>query len=79
VSFELVPGDVYLFCSDGVFEANDDKGREFGAERLQRVVLESRKLPAKTMVETVFAAVTDFRGESPARDDMTVVAVRITG
>jgi serine phosphatase RsbU (regulator of sigma subunit) len=79
VSFELVPGDVYVFCSDGVFEANDERGRDFGAERLKKVVLESRKLPAKAMVEAVFAAVTDFRGETPARDDMTVVAVRLTG
>jgi sigma-B regulation protein RsbU (phosphoserine phosphatase) len=79
LSFELVPGDVYLFCSDGVFEANDGRGREFGAERLKKVVVECRKLPAKAMVEAVFAAVTDFRDEAPARDDMTVVAVRITG
>src|SRR5215467_4716297 len=79
ISFELVPGDVYLFCTDGVFEANDDGGREFGAERLKKVVVESRKLPAKAMVEAVFAAVTDFRGEAPTKDDLTVVAVRITG
>jgi serine phosphatase RsbU (regulator of sigma subunit) len=74
-----VPGDVYFFCSDGVSEANDDRGREFGVERLKHVVIESRKLPAKAMVEAVFAAVTDFRSETPAKDDMTVVAVRITG
>jgi serine phosphatase RsbU (regulator of sigma subunit) len=70
---------VYLFCTDGVFEANDELGREFGTERLKKVVVESRKLPAKAMVEAVFAAVTDFRGEAPTKDDLTVVAVRITG
>jgi sigma-B regulation protein RsbU (phosphoserine phosphatase) len=78
VSFELVVGDVYVFCTDGVFEATDDRGREFGAEWLKAVVLESRKLPAKAIVESIFAAVTDFRGEVPAKDDMTVVAVRLT-
>ncbi len=78
VSFDLLAGDVYLFCSDGVFDATDDRGREFGVDRLKSVVLESRKLPARTIVEAVFSAVTDFRGEVPARDDMTVVAIRIT-
>ena len=78
VSFDLVAGDVYVFCTDGVFEATDGRGREFGVERLSNVVLESRKLPAKAIVETVFSAVTDFRGEVPAKDDMTVVALRIT-
>ena len=77
-SFDLVAGDVYVFCSDGIFEANDDRGREFGVERLTNVVLESRKLPARAIVESVYAAVTDFRGEQPVKDDMTVVALRIT-
>ena len=78
VSFDLVAGDVYVFCSDGVFETLDDRGREFGVERLTRIVLESRKLPARAIVESIFAAVTDFRGERPVKDDMTVVALRIT-
>jgi sigma-B regulation protein RsbU (phosphoserine phosphatase) len=78
VSFELLAGDVWVFCSDGIFEAIDDRGREFGTERLTDIVLETRKLPAKAIVESVFAAVTDFRGEIPAKDDMTVVALRIT-
>ena len=68
-------GDVYVFCTDGVFEATDARGREFGIERLTKIVLESRKLPAKAIVESVFSAVTDFRGEVPAKDDMTVVAL----
>ncbi len=78
VSFDLVVGDVYVFCSDGVFEAVDVRGREFGVERLTHVVLETRKLPAKAIVESVFNAVADFRGEAAAKDDMTVVALRIT-
>jgi sigma-B regulation protein RsbU (phosphoserine phosphatase) len=78
VSFDLAAGDVYVFCSDGVFEATDTRGREFGIERLTNVVLESRKLPARAIVESVFQAVADFRGEMAAKDDMTVVALRIT-
>ena len=78
-SFELLPGDVWVFCTDGVFEASDFRGREFGADRLTKVVLESRELPARTIVEAIFAAVADFRGEMRAKDDMTVVALRITG
>ena len=77
-SFELLVGDVYVFCTDGVFETTDDRGREFGVERLTKIVLESRNLPARTIVELIFSAVTDFRGELPVKDDMTVVALRIT-
>ncbi len=77
VTFDLNAGDVIVFCSDGVFEANDARGREFGVERLSQVVLESRTLPARAIVEEVFTAVADFRGEARAKDDMTVVAIKI--
>ena len=77
VSFDLNAGDVFVFCSDGVFEANDARGREFGVERLSQVVLEARTQPARTIVEEVFTAVAEFRGEARAKDDMTVVAIKI--
>jgi phosphoserine phosphatase RsbU/P len=77
VSYDLTAGDVILFCSDGVFEANDARGREFGVERLSRVVLDARTQPARSIVEEVFTAVADFRGEARAKDDMTVVAIKI--
>jgi sigma-B regulation protein RsbU (phosphoserine phosphatase) len=77
VSYDLTAGDVILFCSDGVFEANDAGGREFGVERLSRVVLDARAQPARAIVEEVFTAVADFRGEARAKDDMTVVAIKI--
>ena len=42
LTFDLARDDVYVFCSDGVFEANDALGREFGAERLLEVVNDVR-------------------------------------
>jgi len=79
VEFDLSPGDVFVFCSDGVFEANDALGREFGAERLLAVIEKSYREPARTLVDAVFSAVQDFRGDTPPNDDMTAVAIRITG
>jgi sigma-B regulation protein RsbU (phosphoserine phosphatase) len=78
LSFELSQGDVYVFCSDGVFEANDGLGREFGAERLLKVVGDNRTRSARDIVDAIFAAVWSFRGDTPPNDDMTAVALRIT-
>jgi len=78
VSFDLALGDVYVFCTDGVFETTDAQGRDFGAERLTEVVLQVRKQSARAIVDEVLAAVSDFRGDRPQRDDMTVVALRVT-
>ncbi len=77
-AFDLLPGDVFVFCSDGVFEANDAIGREFGAERLLAVVEGACRRSARELVDAIFTAVQEFRGDAPPNDDMTAVAVRIT-
>jgi sigma-B regulation protein RsbU (phosphoserine phosphatase) len=79
LAFDLARGDAYVFCSDGVFEANDALGREFGAARLLQVVSEIRHKSARELVDAIFAAVQEFRGDTPPNDDMTAVALKITG
>ena len=77
VTCDLALGDVFVFCSDGVFEANDALGREFGTERLIEVVTAMRQKPARELVDGIFAAVEEFRGDTPPNDDMTAVALKI--
>jgi len=77
VTCDLALGDVFMFCSDGVFEANDALGREFGTERLIEVVTAMRQKPARELVDAIFAAVGEFRGDTPPNDDMTAVALKI--
>jgi sigma-B regulation protein RsbU (phosphoserine phosphatase) len=78
LTFDLAAGDVFVFCSDGVFEANDAEGREFGAERLLKAVGDTRQKPAKDIVAAILAAVQEFRGGAPPNDDLTTLAVKIT-
>jgi sigma-B regulation protein RsbU (phosphoserine phosphatase) len=77
LSFDLARDDVYVFCTDGVFEANDALGREFGTERLLQVVNEVRTKTAREIVDAIFAAVQEFRGDTPSNDDMTAVALKV--
>ena len=78
LTFDLAPGDLYVFCTDGVFEAQDECRREFGAARLMKVIDETRHLSARDIVDAIFAAAQEFRGETLPNDDMTAVAVKIT-
>jgi sigma-B regulation protein RsbU (phosphoserine phosphatase) len=78
VTFALHTGDLFVFCSDGVFEAMDPKGQEFTAARLIDVVGQVRDLPTREVVTRIFAAVEEFRSGAAPNDDMTAVAVRIT-
>jgi sigma-B regulation protein RsbU (phosphoserine phosphatase) len=78
VTFALHPGDVFVFCTDGVFEAMNAHGEEFTGTRLLDVVAKSRDLPPADIIKDIFSAVHAWRGDTPPNDDMTAVAVRIT-
>jgi sigma-B regulation protein RsbU (phosphoserine phosphatase) len=78
VTFALHAGDLFVLCTDGVFEAMDGQGQEFTAARLIDVVAGLRNQPAGKVVEGIFHAVAQWRGDTPPNDDMTAVAVRIT-
>lgn len=77
ISYPLNPGDVYVFCSDGVSEAMNEHSHEFTQARLLEVVKQTRHLPASQIVQAIVTAVTEHRGGHPPNDDMTVVAVKI--
>jgi sigma-B regulation protein RsbU (phosphoserine phosphatase) len=76
-TFDLHAGDLYVFCTDGVFEAMNEKGEEFGSGRLLETVRAARGLTARQIVDRIFDAVQRWRGDEPPNDDATAVAVRM--
>jgi len=70
------PGDVFLFYTDGITDAEDASGLDFGHERLAEVVRENRDRSARAIVSAVHSAVESFRGPEDAGDDATVIVVR---
>ncbi len=78
VTFPLVSDDVYVFCSDGVTEAMNRRGDEFGSSRLCDVVSATRHLTAKEIVHSIVEAVDAHRAGFPPNDDTTVVAIKLT-
>jgi sigma-B regulation protein RsbU (phosphoserine phosphatase) len=79
LTLPLIAGDVFVFCTDGVFEAMNALGQEFTSTRLLEIVAQTRELPPAKVVDAIFAAVAEWRGDTPPNDDMTAVAMRITG
>ncbi len=69
----MCPGDVLVMYSDGVTEATNAAGDEFGEDRLLEVVRRSGR-QAQGIVDAVHGAVRDFTAGQPPADDITVVA-----
>ena len=78
VEIPLERGDVFVFCTDGIYESVNEENEEFGTTRVSKVVHAQREQTAKGIVDAVFAAANLFRGGVLPSDDMTVVAVKIT-
>lgn len=76
VSLPIRQGDVFVFCSDGVWEAMNEAGEEFTATRVKAVVGESRGKSAREIVNAIAAAVEAHRAGAPPSDDMTIVVVK---
>jgi phosphoserine phosphatase RsbU/P len=78
VTIPLKRGDVFVFCTDGIFETLNQENTELGARRVCDVVRAHRHETARAIVDAVFDATSLFRGHGSIEDDMTAVAVKIT-
>jgi sigma-B regulation protein RsbU (phosphoserine phosphatase) len=77
VTLPLEAGDLFVFASDGVFDAVNEEGREFGTDGLLALLDGQRSATAGAIVDAVFEAVAAHQGRAPQHDDMSIVAVRI--
>jgi len=59
-----------------VTEATDAQGREFGMERLRRVVVDQCRAPAADIVAALEERIDDFTGSTAPFDDTTIVVTR---
>ncbi len=71
------PGDMVVFYSDGMIDAEDDHDEMFDLDRLMSVLTEHRRCSAATMVSNILKAVSTFQGELEHFDDETVIALRV--
>ena len=73
---QLESGDTIVVFSDGVSEALDSEGTEFGDDRLQDVALSAQHEPASALVDRLVSAVREFTKGAPQSDDITAMVVR---
>jgi len=78
ITIPLNSQDVFVFCSDGVFEALNSRGEEFETRRLIEVVRQARAGSAREIVQAIAQAVDDHRAGFAPNDDTTIVALKMT-
>jgi serine phosphatase RsbU (regulator of sigma subunit) len=72
----LQRGDALVLFSDGITDAQNDAGDEFGESRLREVLQSSIGETADTIIDRIFDAIDEFASGAPQFDDMTVLITR---
>jgi serine phosphatase RsbU (regulator of sigma subunit) len=76
-SVAVEPGDLLFFYTDGLVEAENAQGDQFGADRLQEIIASEQARGIDAVLERVDAAVRAFRGPIEPLDDETMMALRL--
>jgi phosphoserine phosphatase RsbU/P len=71
------PGDAIVFVSDGILDAENEKGDMYGEERLATLLCGSRELPAQHIADAILADVTRFQGSKDRFDDETIIVLKV--
>ena len=73
---ELAAGDTLVLYTDGITEAENADGEEFGASRLLDTLGSHSRLPVVSLLQAVVGAVQQFSIGSDQQDDITLVIAR---
>ncbi len=76
--FEYDDGDTILLFTDGLPEAKDSSGKEFGASGILESLSQSSDCPPKVLLEGLLSALDQHCRNTKLNDDVTIVAARLS-
>lgn len=76
-TIRLESGDVLVAYTDGLTEAFNEEGEEYGEQRLRQALNESSLLTASAIGERILESVRTWCGNTPLQDDLTLVVMKM--
>jgi sigma-B regulation protein RsbU (phosphoserine phosphatase) len=70
-------GEVILFVSDGILDAENTQGEMYGQERLEGLLCSRRDHSAQEIADAILADVGRFEGEQDRFDDETIIVLKV--
>ncbi|MEJ2221661.1 MAG: PP2C family protein-serine/threonine phosphatase [Desulfobacterales bacterium] len=74
---ELVPGQVIIIATDGIWEARNPDGNMFGKDRIYQIIRQNASASANEIQNAVLESLEGFRKETKLEDDLTLVVIKI--
>jgi PAS domain S-box-containing protein len=79
VTLELAPGDRFLIFTDGLLEAMDADRKFYGIKRLVDLMAKGEAREPETVLKIILDDVAGFIRSEPYHDDLTMLAMEVTG
>lgn len=76
ISHQVSSGGVFVSYSDGLTEAMNEQGGEFGDDRIHAVLRNAGSSSARDAQQSIIRSVQQFRGSAEQNDDLTLVIVK---
>lgn len=73
---KLEKGDLFILYTDGIIEARDIEGNEYGEERFKKFILENAQENVENFVKRFVEEIEDFILHAPSHDDLTIFVLK---
>lgn len=73
---QVSPGDLLVMYSDGLVEANNSHGEEYGEARLRELLATLTEKSADDIQRDILASLAVFSGTAELRDDLTILVAQ---
>ena len=70
-------GTIIFIGTDGIWEAHNGDGEMFGKKRLYEIIRTNANKLAEAIQNAVLEAISNFRGQAPQEDDITLVVIKV--
>jgi len=75
--FQLEIGDLLVAYTDGITEAENRSGEQWGQRRLEAALCSRRGATSEQVIESILDQISSFTSGQPQRDDMTLVVMSV--
>lgn len=73
---QMAQGQILVLYTDGIWEAHDPSGKQFGKDRLKQIIRDTCHKQAQDISDTILEEVSAYRSGLPLEDDCTVIVVK---
>ena len=78
LTVQTQPGDVVVFVSDGILDAENAHEEMYGQDRLSAVLCSYHEQPANEIADAILTDVSRFQGAHERFDDETIIVLKVS-